>query len=568
MKLTLTRKSSFMSMVLCCLVMLTNLSRAQQWGDYTLYSMSTTSKLVDTTGTATGTTTGTAFKTWSGLTGNSAYGSYLLPGGSLLRTIKSGTLSGGGMTGRLQIVNKSGTITWDYTYASSTYNLHHDVCPMMNGNFLVICYVVKTAAEATAAGSTSNISIQSEKIMEIKPNGLNGADIVWEWHVWDHLVQNVDASKANYQSSIVNHPELLNINYKTSKDWLHMNGIDYNPVLDQIVWSSHNLNEIYVIDHSTTTAEAASHSGGNAGKGGDFLYRWGNPAAYGATGTAVLNVVHDAHWVPEGYPNGGNLVAFNNGGTSSFSTVDQVTPPLNGYNYNLTLGSAYTPTSYTSRIVATSKTSNKGNSQQLPNGNTLICVALSGLIYEVNAAGTTLWQINAGGDPSQSYRYSKCYYDNAAPPVPTITKNGNVLVSSSASSYQWFKNGQKIAGATSQNYTPSADGIYLVKTTDANACIYQYSAGYKYAVVSDVEDVDLNGLISIVPNPSTGTFRIEGAMSLGDFTVTVSDMSGQNVFEGSNTNSINLDHLRQGLYLVSVNTLHSGKVVRRVSIEK
>ena len=568
MKLTLTRKSSFMSMAICCLAMLTNLSKAQQWGDYTLYSMSTTSKLVDTTGTATGTTTGTAFKTWSGLTGSSAYGSYLLPGGYLLRTIKAGTMSGGGMTGRLQIVDKSGTITWDYTYASSTYNLHHDVCPMMNGNFLVICYEVKTAAEATAAGSTSNISIQSEKIMEIKPNGLNGADIVWEWHVWDHLVQNVDASKANYQSSIVNHPELLNINYKTTKDWMHMNGIDYNPVLDQIVVSSHNLNEIYVIDHSTTTAEAATHAGGNAGKGGDFLYRWGNPAAYGATGTAVLNVVHDAHWVPEGYPNGGNLVAFNNGGTSSFSTVDQVTPPLNGYNYNLTLGSAYTPTSYTSRIVATSKTSNKGNSQQLPNGNTLICIALSGLIYEVNPSGTTLWQINAGGDPSQSYRYSKCYYDNAAPAVPTITKNGNALVSSAASSYQWFKNGQKIIGATSQTYTPSADGIYLVKTTDANACIYQYSAGYKYAIVSEVEDVNLNELISIVPNPSTGTFKIEGALALGDFTVTVSDMSGQNVFEGSNTNSINLDNLRQGLYLVSINTSHSGKVVRRVSIEK
>lgn len=98
----------------------------------------------------------------------------------------------------------------------------------------------------------------------------------------------MNPSAANYQTSIVNHPELLNINYLTQKDWLHCNGVDYNPILDQVVISSHNTNEWYVIDHSTTTAQAASHSGGNSGKGGDFLYRWGNPAAYQATGTKYL----------------------------------------------------------------------------------------------------------------------------------------------------------------------------------------------------------------------------------------------------------------------------------------
>lgn len=103
-----------------------------------------------------------------------------------------------------------------------------------------------------------------------KTNGSYNREVVWEWKVWDHILQDKDTAKANYQSSIINHPELLNVNYKIIKDWIHMNGIDYNPMLDQIAVSSHNLNEWYVIDHSTNIAEAASHTGGNSGKGGDF----------------------------------------------------------------------------------------------------------------------------------------------------------------------------------------------------------------------------------------------------------------------------------------------------------
>ena len=41
-------------------------------------------------------------------------------------------------------------------------------------------------------------------------------------------------------------------------------------------------------------------------------------------------------------------------------------------------------------------------------------------------------------------------------------------------------NGQLIAGATSQNYTPTQSGIYVVRITDANGCVYEYSPGYNF----------------------------------------------------------------------------------------
>lgn len=56
-------------------------------------------------------------------------------------------------------------------------------------------------------------------------------------------------------------------------DWTHANAIAYNPRLDQILLSFRNTGEIYIIDHSTTTAQAAGHTGGRYGHGGDFLYR-------------------------------------------------------------------------------------------------------------------------------------------------------------------------------------------------------------------------------------------------------------------------------------------------------
>lgn len=464
---------------LALLFLMGSFVKGQQYGHYTLYSVqnSNTTQLIDTNGTV--------FKTWTHA-GNAktGYSSYLMPGGTLWRSVMNtgNVLMGGGMTGRIQKVAWDGTVLWDFTYSSSNYCLHHDFCPMPNGNVLLISYDVKTAAQATQAGASQSISVWSEKIIEVQPTGTSTGQVVWEWKVWDHLVQNINPAKDNYKSSIVEHPELLNINYNLTKDWIHMNGIDYNPILDQISFSSHYLNQWFIIDHSTSSAEAASHSGGNAGKGGDFLYRYGNPASYGASGSTVLNVTHDAHWIPEGIPNEGRLVGFNNKGVSNNkSSVDQIDIPQDGFNYFHTSGQAYQPTIYTQRHACNGYSSNMGNSQQLPNGNMLICVATSGLMYEINPAGEILWSKTATGTVPQAFRYTACYVTNAAPPIPTITSEGNKLISSSAASYQWYFNGQKILGANADTCVAGQPGVYLVRTTDATGCeaVYSYSAGYR-----------------------------------------------------------------------------------------
>jgi hypothetical protein len=367
--------------------------------------------------------------TWSHTT-TGGYSCYLLPDGSLIRSAVSGTsLNGGGATGMLQRVSWSGTLLWQYTYSSSTYRLHHDFEVMPNGNILMIAWEVKTAAQSVSAGLNHSATLWPDHIIEVQPVGTNGGNIVWKWHFWDHLIQDYDASKSNF-GVVANHPELLDINVgSTSGDWMHVNGVSYNPETDQIVFSSHNLNELYVIDHSTTIAEAAGHIGGNMGKGGDILYRWGKPANYRASGSQIFKVVHNSVWIPDGLPGAGNIMAFNNREGQGTSMVVEIVPPKDeAGNYILNTGAPYGPADPIWSYTATGFYSNHlGGNQRLPNGNTLIAESTSGYLFEVNQDGNTVWSYNRGGQIVRAQRYPYSYSGVSALPVELSSFNANII---------------------------------------------------------------------------------------------------------------------------------------------
>ncbi|CAK8718630.1 hypothetical protein KKHLCK_07795 [Candidatus Electrothrix laxa] len=151
--------------------------------------------------------------------------------------------------------------------------------------------------------------------------------------------------------------------------------------MDQILFSVRQQSEIWVIDHSTTTEEAAGHTGGNRGKGGDLLYRWGNPAVYraGSSADQQLFVQHDAEWIESGYPGEGNILIFNNGdgrADGEYSAIMEIEPPVDSSgNYALTLGEAYGPAapvwSYTASPSTDFYADHISGQQRQPNGNTL-----------------------------------------------------------------------------------------------------------------------------------------------------------------------------------------------------
>jgi len=336
---------------------------------------------------------------------------YLLENKSIIRTASPdlpSNFTGGGAGGLVQKLDWNGTVIWEFEYSNNQHRLHHDIEALPDGNVLMIAWENKTGEEAIAAGCDPSLlptgKLWPDHIIEVEPTGATGGNIVWEWHVWDHLIQDYNVTAENY-GVVADHPELIDINADTrprNHDWNHINSVDYNEEFDQILLSVNVFNEIWVIDHSTTTEEAASHSGGNSGKGGDILYRWGNPQVYGAGDASDKKFFkqHDAQWIESGYPGEGNILVFNNGNKrpdGTYSSVDEIVPPVdeNG-NYSITPGSAYGPEEqtwiYTAENPSDFYSSGLSGVQRLTNGNTLICEGSKGHFFEVTPEKNAIWE--------------------------------------------------------------------------------------------------------------------------------------------------------------------------------
>ena len=336
---------------------------------------------------------------------------YLLESGNLLVTGDYSPrldprLRAGGSGGIVQKIDWHGTVLWSFEYSTDEHRQHHDVELLPNGNVLMVAWEYKSTGEAVAQGRDSARAASGlwpDTVIEVEPTGPEDGQIVWEWHAWDHLIQDYQSGLPNF-GVVGNHPELIDLNFgrQSSPDWLHINSVAYNATLDQIALSVHNTGEVWIIDHSTTTAEAAAHVGGDQGMGGDLLYRWGNPQIYDAAtrGDQWLFGQHDAHWISDGFEGAGNILMFDNGmgrGGSDFSRIVEITPPLLvGGDYDLRPGSAYEPVApawlYEGDPPETFYSQNISGSQRLANGNTLICSGATGRFFEVTAEGDIVWE--------------------------------------------------------------------------------------------------------------------------------------------------------------------------------
>jgi len=388
-----------------------------------------------------------------------AGGAYLLEDGSLLRCAdtENPRFRSNGTGGRVQLFSWDGELTWDYLISDDVRMQNHDFEPMPNGNVLIAAWEHRSKEEAVAAGYDP--AMVDEKglwpcvLIELEPSPPSGARVVWEWNAWDHLVQDFDPSKENY-GEIAAHPGRWDINNRPAMDmgmrgegdselaaldeeraaleeqmrsigyvgdadddgeddfelgfgpdFMHVNGVSFQPELELIALSCWETSEVIVIDHSTTTEEAAGSTGGRYGRGGDILYRWGNPKNYGAGGEADQQLFHqhDARWLP-----GPRLLVFNNEagradrdaprqfGSGSSSIVEIELPFKEGEGFVRAAGAPFGPEapawSYRSKVPGEFYGSFISGSHRLPNGNTFICEGPRGRLFEVTRDHQIVWE--------------------------------------------------------------------------------------------------------------------------------------------------------------------------------
>jgi hypothetical protein len=331
---------------------------------------------------------------------------YLLSDSRLLAILEADTplIKFGGKGGKIQFIQKDGTIDWNFDYSTEDYITHHDVELLPNGNVIAMVWERMPAQEAIQNGSVLNIDLYTEAIIEIDPST---DQIVWEWHSSDHLIQDNDDTKNNF-GSISDNPQLINLNYVTDEeggDIMHANGISYDENSDIIFLSINFYHEVWAIDHSTNTMEGASSTGGNYEKGGDLVYRFGNPTAYNNNmGERLFYNNHFPNLLDDGVSGQRNMLIYvNKKDNTEQSIVYEFKLPS---NYTLEPNENNEPEvvwSFTDPELFAPKGS---GAVKLPNGNRLITEGDFGF-WEVTEDGEVVWKIEASGFFWRGYHYDK-----------------------------------------------------------------------------------------------------------------------------------------------------------------
>lgn len=477
---------------------------------------------------------------------NAGLDAYLQEDGTLMR---AGTFPntefdpfGGSFGGIIERYDWNGNLTWHYRISDQTQRQDHDICPLPNGNVIAAVWEEIPPGQTVAAGRnpTSYTTLWSAKLVEIKPIGIDSGEIVWQWRLMDHLVQDFDASKSNF-GNVAGHPELLDINFSfgiSTIDWIHLNSVSYNPDLDQVLISARSLDEIYVIDHSTTTTEAAGHTGGKYGKGGDFLYRWGNPMAYrhGTANDVMLYRQHDAAWIKTG-PYKDNIMVFNNGtGRSSgnISSVDIIGLPRDtAGNYIMKADTTYGPDTllwtYQSPTPTDFYSMYMGGAQILNEGHVMICQSMPGRFFELDSSKNIVWD----------------YYIPINNGVP-VDRN---KMQDNAYSFRCVLYPSDYPGLAGKSLTP---GTNIELNASASPCAY-----------TGIDDIEADAQsLSIFPNPATDLlrFRMKGLRS-----ASLISLTGEKLLEvkynNAATGDFNVSALPSGVYILCVNGIDYKRVL-------
>ena len=154
------------------------------------------------------------------------------------------------------------------------------------------------------------------------------------------------------------------------------------------------------------------------------------------------------------------------------------------------------------------------------------------------------------------------------PTTPTITVNDNLLTAPNTyTAYQWYFNGQIIAGATNETYTAFESGNYSVEVTGGNGCT---NTSAVTSVTTSIKNIPSLNKITITPNPFDKDIFIEISVNEAiDLEMEILDLNGKLVLsktisiQENFSQGLDLEHLSNGVYYLNLKS-EEGSVAKKI----
>ncbi len=212
-----------------------------------------------------------------------------------------------------------------------------------------------------------------------------------------------------------------------------------------------------------------------------------------------------------------------------------------------------------------------GDSTQLSTNN------IQGLVYQwyrnnnaVGGAITSVHFAKAPGVYTVKITEGPCFKISAPvtivekllPAVPTITRNVDVLTSSTATTYQWYKNGLPISGSTSQSLNINGHGNYFVEVRGANGC--KNMSAVLFVLPTGVNEFSYDYQVKAFPNPVSDYLKLQFP-DYGMHQLQIMDASGRmihSIFVDGSQSSIDMKEMEAGIYFVKIRSEKGSQIIR------
>ena len=238
--------------------------------------------------------------------------------------------------------------------------------------------------------AVADVTIEDDRLIEVSRTG----EVLWEWVASDHIDEfrfSPEARKVIKSGPASNGP--AGAAGRRTFDWLHVNSAHY---LGPNRWFDAGDTRFAPSNVIISSREASLIA--IVGRDGHLLWQMGPDYSASKELRAIRQVIgqHHAHLIPKALPGAGNLLVFDNGGSSGYGFFSPIAPDGRGALVRATSRvleiNPVTLELIWSYTNARFYASNISGAQRLPNGNTLITSGPTGRVFEVTKEGVVVWE--------------------------------------------------------------------------------------------------------------------------------------------------------------------------------